>query len=107
MTPAGTKLDRLLAGAIVEFKGKRMALSDLKHLATKNRDRIERITARAASLDKRGDSLETVSNAVLDKHETVLTGLETEMKVIDAFNSEMSAQLGNEPSAGSSSTEQK
>lgn len=84
-----------------------MALSDLKHLAAKNRDRIERITARAASLDKKGDSLEAVSNSVLDKHESVLIGLETEMKAIDAFNSEMSAQLGNEPSAGSQSTETK
>jgi hypothetical protein len=94
----------MLAGAIAQFKGKsaRMALSDLKHLAGKNRDRIDRITARAAALDKRGDSLETVSNTVLDKHETVLTGLEAEMKQIDAFNSEMSAQLGNEiPSVGS------
>lgn len=76
-----------------------MAISDLKHLATKNRDRIERITARAAALDKRGDGLEAVSNTVLDKHEAVLHGLESEMKDIEAFNSEMSAQLGNEPAA--------
>ena len=47
MTPAGAR----------ELKGKSasMALADLKHLAAKNRDRIDRITARAAALDQRGD----------------------------------------------------
>ena len=79
-----------------------MALADLKHLAAKNRDRIDRITARAAQLDKRGDAVEHTSNEVFDKHEGVLAGLEAEMKQIEQFNSEMSAQLGN-----SSSTEQK
>ncbi len=82
-----------------------MAISDLKHLATRNRDRIERITARAASLDKRGDSLEEVSTSVLDRHEGVLDGLENEMMAIEAFNSEMSAQLGNEPRAANGASQ--
>ena len=72
-----------------------MALADLKHLAAKNRDRIDRITARAAALDKRGDEMEQISNSVLDQHESVIASLEGEMKQIDHFNSEMVAQLGN------------
>lgn len=79
-----------------------MALSDLKHLATKNRDRIERITKRVTALDERGSSLETDSDKVLTAHEAVLSGIEEEMKGIEAFNSEMSAQLGNEPADTSS-----
>lgn len=76
-----------------------MPLADLKHLAQKSRDRIERITARAAALDTRGDTMEATSTKVLDAHEAVIEGLEREMKDIDAFNSEMAAQLGNDGGA--------
>ena len=104
MTPAGERLDKFLTSAISEFKKKSsvMALADLKHLAAKNRDRIERIVAQAAALDKHGDDLESTSNQVMAKHKAILVGLETEMKQIEEFNSDMTAQLGN-----SSSTEQK
>jgi len=97
VTPAGARLDAFLNKTITELKGKSasMALADLKHLAAKNRDRIDRITARAAALDQRGDAMEQTSNTVLDQHEAVIAGLEGEMKQIDQFNSEMAAQLGN------------
>jgi hypothetical protein len=77
-----------------------MTLSDLKSLAQRQRERLERITARAAEMDARGVTIAAKSDAVMSAHESVLDGLEAELKDIEAFNSDMGAQLGNAAPAG-------
>lgn len=91
---------RVIARAIIDGRQKEksaMSLADLKHLAEKSRDRIERITQRAAKHDARGDDLETRSNEVLDAHDAVFDALDTSFDDLEAFNAEMRSQLGNEP----------
>jgi hypothetical protein len=93
-------LARLLAKAAIDRRQKEkalMSLADLKHLAEKSAARLERITARAAKHDARGEEIESRSNHVLDEHDAVFDTLDDSFNEIEKFNSDMRAQLGNEP----------